>query len=313
MLLLGSLLAAPAAHAQTTMTLPLYGDGVTGVNAIIDWGDAAANASCQRVVTTAGQVSCTYPVGAGAPPYQIRISGTVPRFGNGDTGYANADRITRVVRFGDVGLTSLSGAFRGAERLTQVAADFPETVTNISHMFSGAVSLDDTNIRNWGMRTKNVTSMLSTFQNALSFSQGLDTWCAKRIATADTAVGFRTKTYDDGSLTQIRTRLGHTEQTLDGTMKMTAEKEPRWGQCGLSIAGSAPPQAETGTPYSLNIKSRASLWANAPADANIDAVTYLVTAGTLPPGVALNAATGIISGTPTTPGIYTFTVQARQD
>jgi len=39
-------------------------------------------------------------------------------------------------------------------------------------------------------------------------------------------------------------------------------------------------------------------------------ITYAVTAGSLPPGLTLNGATGVISGTPTTPGAYTFTVTA---
>ncbi len=38
--------------------------------------------------------------------------------------------------------------------------------------------------------------------------------------------------------------------------------------------------------------------------------SYAVTAGSLPAGLTLNAATGIISGTPTTPGTYAFTVTA---
>ena len=38
---------------------------------------------------------------------------------------------------------------------------------------------------------------------------------------------------------------------------------------------------------------------------------YLVTTGTLPAGLTLNPITGHISGTPTTPGVYTITVQAN--
>jgi hypothetical protein len=38
--------------------------------------------------------------------------------------------------------------------------------------------------------------------------------------------------------------------------------------------------------------------------------TYAVTAGSLPLGLTLNSSTGVISGTPTTPGAYTFTITA---
>src|SRR5262249_1783413 len=37
--------------------------------------------------------------------------------------------------------------------------------------------------------------------------------------------------------------------------------------------------------------------------------TWSIPAGLLPPGLSLNAATGLISGPPTTPGLFNFTVQ----
>lgn len=37
--------------------------------------------------------------------------------------------------------------------------------------------------------------------------------------------------------------------------------------------------------------------------------TWSISAGALPPGLSINASTGAITGTPTTPGTYTFTVQ----
>lgn len=38
--------------------------------------------------------------------------------------------------------------------------------------------------------------------------------------------------------------------------------------------------------------------------------TYSIASGALPPGISLNSTTGALSGTPTTPGQYTFTVRA---
>ena len=42
-------------------------------------------------------------------------------------------------------------------------------------------------------------------------------------------------------------------------------------------------------------------------------VTYSVSSGSLPPGLTLNANTGLISGTPTQPGSYTFSITAKDD
>jgi Putative Ig domain len=47
---------------------------------------------------------------------------------------------------------------------------------------------------------------------------------------------------------------------------------------------------------------------NAPAPTGGPVTSYSVTAGTLPPGLTLNPTTGVISGTPTTPGTYSVTV-----
>ena len=45
-----------------------------------------------------------------------------------------------------------------------------------------------------------------------------------------------------------------------------------------------------------------------PASSDIPPFTFAVTAGTLPMGLTLNSQNGVLSGTPTTPGYYTFTV-----
>jgi len=66
-----------------------------------------------------------------------------------------------------------------------------------------------------------------------------------------------------------------------------------------TITSAAPTSAISGTPYSYTITSSGTPTA-----------TYAVTSGALPTGLTLNATTGTISGTPTTPGTYTFTVTA---
>ena len=64
-------------------------------------------------------------------------------------------------------------------------------------------------------------------------------------------------------------------------------------ECGSCTAG----KATSGTPYSASLSATGG---TAP-------YTFSIISGSLPPGLTLNASTGAITGTPTTPGSYTFT------
>lgn len=63
------------------------------------------------------------------------------------------------------------------------------------------------------------------------------------------------------------------------------------------------PDEEEGTFYSQSVA----------ATGGTEPYIYSVTVGVLPPGLALDPDTGIISGTPDTPGIYRFTISAIDD
>jgi hypothetical protein len=68
----------------------------------------------------------------------------------------------------------------------------------------------------------------------------------------------------------------------------------------ITLSPATLPNGIVGTPYTQTIT----------ASGGTPPYTYTVSAGTLPPGLTLNAATGVLSGTPTTAGSSTFTIRA---
>jgi Ice-binding-like/Putative Ig domain len=66
-----------------------------------------------------------------------------------------------------------------------------------------------------------------------------------------------------------------------------------------AITSAAPTGATAGTPYSYAVTATGT-----------PAPTFSVSSGALPAGLTLNTATGVISGTPTTSGQFTFTITA---
>ena len=70
---------------------------------------------------------------------------------------------------------------------------------------------------------------------------------------------------------------------------------------GIAISDSILPRGLAGTAYSVYLHSSGA----------VDLVGWTVTAGALPSGLTFNTDDGLISGTPTTSGSFTFTVEAR--
>ena len=74
------------------------------------------------------------------------------------------------------------------------------------------------------------------------------------------------------------------------------------GLAKLTIGPESTTPGTTGAPYSLQMTASVS-----------DPKTWTISSGTLPPGLAINAATGLISGTPTAAGQFDFQVLAKMN
>ncbi|MDR9392169.1 MAG: BspA family leucine-rich repeat surface protein [Trueperaceae bacterium] len=154
-----------------TATLPLRGDVV---DVVVDWDEGARD--CPDAVREAGNVTCAYDVEDGAATTKTVTVTAIPetgpaleQFGNGAEGYPDADAIQAVRSFGDVGLTRLAGAFRGAENLKAVPDTLPSTVDDLGDAFKGATTFNQ-DLSGWDVR--NVTTLTRAFQGARTFNNG---------------------------------------------------------------------------------------------------------------------------------------------
>jgi len=138
----------------------------------IDWGDPTANATCTTtyVVDSSGPLTCDYPK---AGTYRISITGDITRYGQLYSAAYKSD-ITRVIQWGNTGLTDLINAFYGASNLTDIPPDLPPEVTRLTGAFKFATNLNDPDFSLWD--TSNVRYFSMAFSDATRFNADISGW-----------------------------------------------------------------------------------------------------------------------------------------
>jgi len=160
----------PSAFAIVVRTDTAFIYPKSGGTIQVDWGNKTANLTCGQDYLAGSEISCVYPrLGT----YTVAITGDMTSYGD-PSGEVHNEAISRVLQWGDTGLTSLRAAFRGATRLTQVPNFLPPSVTDIQSIFRDAVVFNDPSVALWD--TSLITNMRSAFLNASAFDQDLSTW-----------------------------------------------------------------------------------------------------------------------------------------
>lgn len=154
----------------TTITLPLYGT----VDVAVDWGDGNS-----ETFTTTGDKNHIYSTEG---TKTVSINGTLTQFGSGWS-YSNAEKLVKVTSFGNLGLTSLNGAFYGTTNLEEVPTILPLSVSNLSSAFFSTGKAIIIGLSSWDVG--NVTNMNSMFNRASNFNQSLNSWDVSSVTNME--------------------------------------------------------------------------------------------------------------------------------
>ena len=214
-------------------------------------------------------------------------------------------------------VTNMRGMFSLASNFNQNISNWnTANVTNMSEMFALASNFNQ-NVSSWN--TANITNMSAMFQQATVFNQSLASWNIGNVTNMALMLdnsGLSVANYDATLIGwAAQTRSGITLGALNlkycasAAARATLTSAPRnWIITGdaliavtISPTSASLPAGVVGASYSQTI-SQAGFRPT-------DVLSWSISAGTLPAGLSIASTTGIISGTPTTLGTSSFTVQ----
>lgn len=161
-------------------------------------------------------------------------------------------------------------------------------------------------------RSFNGATPLDTVLEVLDANSNLLNTCGPPLSNTVTSVcvddddGYST---DSAIQVQVPGAANTTSAIYVGVLDWRGDARPDMPYT-LSVSGALDPlrlQNSAGTLYAV-VGKGGTLWTFSAAGGGVP-YTWSVTSGSLPPGLSLDASSGVLSGTPTTTGSYTFTVQ----
>jgi hypothetical protein len=259
----------------TTLTLAVDHAGsndTEGVN--IDWGDGTTSSDTVAL----GQLNIIQPDFSFSLPSGTEIDFSATHV------YANAGPY-------DVTVTDADGGGGSATQTTS------ETVNQASSGTGLTVSKATPVVGQSVTYTATVTASPDTPTGTVTFSEGATVLCAD-VALSATAPYTATcdHTYE--------TPGAHTVSAVyNGDVNYIGSTSS-----GVTITALAPPAFTADSP--ATIATAGAAYSYTFAASGLPAPTFALASGALPPGLNLDGASGVLSGTPTTTGVFTFSVGA---
>ena len=291
-------------------TAPTASCAGTYTNLIFTYTDSgtpnALTATSQALSLTITAPSITFAPTLGAGAVGTAYAGSVAATGAvGATTYSLASGSLGA----DLTLNTSTGAISGTPKASD-AGTFTFTVKVVDAYGDTATS---------GTLGITITAPTITFPSTLPAGVVGTAYAGSAAATG--AVGATTYTMPSGSLpadlslnASTGAITGTPKASDAGTFTFTVKVVDAYGDTAtsgtLSLTITAAPAITFGTAPTATATAGVAYSSAVSATGGAGALTYSITVGSLPSSLNLNGSTGAITGTPTTVGVSTFTVQA---